>query len=238
MAGYKHNQLKNKSFDDIQKLFDKAMKRVNTFVDMDTELVKGSAVRAEGSSKRAREDLQQESTKKQKMDDVKETVEVDKDKETVELQSLMEVIPDEEEVAVDAIPLATKPRSIVDWKILKEGKINYFQIIRADGSSKRPEEGYEGVLWGDLNTMFEPHVEDTVWRNLQGNKVLIWKLFDSCGVHFLRLQSMHIFMLVEKKYPITPATITDMLNKKLQADHGNEMCYQLLKLITKHLKNQ
>ncbi|GKF38867.1 hypothetical protein Tco_0118928, partial [Tanacetum coccineum] len=38
-------------------------------------------------------------------------------------------------VAVDAIPLATKPPSIVDFKILKEGKINYFQIIRADGSS-------------------------------------------------------------------------------------------------------
>ncbi|GJS76112.1 hypothetical protein Tco_0725993 [Tanacetum coccineum] len=73
MAGYKHNQLKNKSFDDIQKLFDKAMKRVNTFVDMDTELVEGSEVRAEGSetrvegsSKRAGEELEQESSKKQK----------------------------------------------------------------------------------------------------------------------------------------------------------------------------
>ncbi|GKE12571.1 hypothetical protein Tco_1416122 [Tanacetum coccineum] len=59
MVGYKNNQLKNKSFDDIQKLFDKAMKRVNIFVDMDTELVEGSEVRAEAeiaqesSSKRA-----------------------------------------------------------------------------------------------------------------------------------------------------------------------------------------
>ncbi|GKC38397.1 hypothetical protein Tco_1050781 [Tanacetum coccineum] len=29
-----------------------------------------------------------------------------------------------------------------------------------------------------------------------------------------------------------------MLNKKRQADHWNEICYQLLKLITKQLKNQ
>ncbi|GJY08304.1 ribonuclease H-like domain-containing protein [Tanacetum coccineum] len=29
----------------------------------------------------------------------------------------------------------------------------------------------------------------------------------------------------------TPITITNMLNKKLQSDHQNEMCYQLLKLI-------
>ncbi|GKA72511.1 hypothetical protein Tco_0778727, partial [Tanacetum coccineum] len=43
----------------------------------------------------------------------------------------------EEEVATDAIPLATKPPSIVDWKIFKEGKISLFQIIRANGSLKR-----------------------------------------------------------------------------------------------------
>ncbi|GJT69688.1 hypothetical protein Tco_1028974 [Tanacetum coccineum] len=166
--------------------------------------------------------------------------------ETAELQSMMEVIPDEEEVAVDAIPLATKPPSIIDWKIIKEGKIGYYQIIRADRNSKRyssmiqmlksfdredletlmklvkakhgytrPEEGYERVLWGDLKIMFGHNIEDTLWRNLLGNKVLIWKLFDSCGVHFVRFQDMHIFMLVEKRYPLTPAKITEMLNMKL-----------------------
>ncbi|GJV52200.1 hypothetical protein Tco_1447941 [Tanacetum coccineum] len=81
--------------------------------------------------------------------------------------------------------------------------------------------------------MFEPDVESEVWRNLQGHKVTVWKLFSSCGVHFVRFQNLHIFMLVEKRYPLTPATITDMLNKKLQADYWNEMCYQLLKLMTK-----
>ncbi|GJU85352.1 hypothetical protein Tco_1292898 [Tanacetum coccineum] len=188
MVGYKHNQLKNKSFDDIQKLFDKAMKRVNTFVDMDTKLVEGSEVRAEAeitqesSSKRAGTELEQESIKKQK---------VDKDKETTELQRRIEVVPNIEEVAIDAIPLATKPPSIVDYKIHKEGKKTYYQIIRADGSLKMylvfshmlksfdredletlyklvkannglttPEEGYERVLCGDLKTMFDPHVGD------------------------------------------------------------------------------
>ncbi|GJT56839.1 hypothetical protein Tco_0991893 [Tanacetum coccineum] len=112
MAGYKHNQLKNKSFDDIQKLFDKEMKRIAQ----------------ESSSKRAGDELEQERIKKQK---------IDEDKEIAKLQSEMEVIPDEEEEAVNAIPLATKPPSIVDWKIIKEGKISNYQIIRADGSSKR-----------------------------------------------------------------------------------------------------
>ncbi|GKD58813.1 hypothetical protein Tco_1296322, partial [Tanacetum coccineum] len=189
----------------------------------------GNETREESSSKRAGDELEQEKAKKQK---------VDEDKETSKLQSLMKVIPDEEGVAVDAIPLATKPPSIVDWNIVKEGKISYYQIIRVDGSSKKPEEGYERVLWGDLKTMFEYHVEDAVWRNLQENNMLVWKLFDSCGVHFVRFQNLHVFMLVKKRYPLTHATITNIPNKKLQADHWNEMCYQLLKLITKQLKNQ
>ncbi|GJT05276.1 hypothetical protein Tco_0839738 [Tanacetum coccineum] len=113
-----------------------------------------------------------------------------------------------------------------------------WKLVKAKHGYTRPEEGYERVLWGDLKTMFEHNIEDIVWRNLQGNKVLIRKLFDSCGVHFVRFQDMHIFMLVDKRYPLTHVTITDMLNRKPQADYWNEMCYQLLKLITKQLKNQ
>ncbi|GKB63611.1 retrotransposon protein, putative, ty1-copia subclass, partial [Tanacetum coccineum] len=204
MASYKQSQLKNKSFAEIQKLFDKAMTRVNMFVYMDTELVKESSKKAEAemaqesSSKSAGDELEQEKAKKQKMDD---------DKETAELQKLIEVVSDEEGVAIDAIPLATKPPSIVDYKIIKEGKISIYQIIRADGSSMRysavihmlrsfdredletlwkivkarhgytrPEEGYERVLWGDLKTMCEHHVEDLVWRvNAAGTKLQLLK---------------------------------------------------------------
>ncbi|GKC50851.1 hypothetical protein Tco_1073596 [Tanacetum coccineum] len=110
-------------------------------------------------------------------------------------QRLIEVVPEKEEVAIDVIPLATKPPSIVDYKIHKEGKKTYYQIIRADGSSKMPEEGYERVLWGDLKIMFDPHVEDQVWKNQHDYKVLDWKLYDSCGVHSFRKQNVHIHML-------------------------------------------
>ncbi|GJU09693.1 hypothetical protein Tco_1132089 [Tanacetum coccineum] len=243
-------------------MFDRDFKRVNTFVDFRIDLV-------EGSSKRLGEELEQEVTKKQKVDDVQETAKVDDDQETAKIKELMKIVSDEEEVAIDAIPLATKPPSIVDWKIHKEGKKNYYQIIRADGSSKmylvfshmlksfdredfetlwklvkakygstRPVEDLDLILWGDLKTMFESHVEDRVWKNQQDYRVLDWKLYDSCGVHSLRMQHMHIHMLVEKRYPLTPTTITDMLNKKLQRDHFSEMAYQLLRLLTKQLKNQ
>ncbi|GJU21032.1 hypothetical protein Tco_1154374 [Tanacetum coccineum] len=82
----------------------------------------------DSSSKRAGDELEQEKAKKQKIDD---------DQEETKLKELMEVISDEEGVAIDVIPLSTKPPSIVDYKIIKEGKISIYQIIRADGSSKR-----------------------------------------------------------------------------------------------------
>ncbi|GJS74403.1 putative ribonuclease H-like domain-containing protein [Tanacetum coccineum] len=72
---------------------------VNTFVDYKTELVEGSSKKAEAeiaqesSSKRVGDEPEQESIKKQK---------VDEDKEIAKLKSLMEVIPYEEEVAIDA----------------------------------------------------------------------------------------------------------------------------------------
>ncbi|GJT47517.1 hypothetical protein Tco_0956232 [Tanacetum coccineum] len=107
----------------------------------------------------------------------------------------MKVIPDEEEVAIDAVPLATKSPTIVDWKIYKEGKKSYYQIVRADGKyhmylvfshmlksfnkedledlyklvkarygSTRPVKDLDLVLWNDLKTLFEPHVEDEIWK--------------------------------------------------------------------------
>ncbi|GKD68485.1 hypothetical protein Tco_1322575 [Tanacetum coccineum] len=132
MAGYKHNQLKSKSYDEIQEMFDKEMKKVNTFVDMVTELVKGSKTKAEGSSKRSGEELESDNSKKQMIDEHVEA-KGDNDQEEAEMKKHMEIVQDDE-VAIDAIPLATKPPVIVEWKIIKEGKMGYFQLIRADAS--------------------------------------------------------------------------------------------------------
>ncbi|GJS12777.1 hypothetical protein Tco_0407249 [Tanacetum coccineum] len=145
MAGYKHNQLKTKSFNDIQMLFDKEMKR------------------------------------KQKLD---ENVEAEVDDEA-EMKKYMKIVPDDE-VAIDAIPLATKPPVLMLQNINREDLETLWKLVKAKHGSTRLEEGYERVLWGDRKVMFEPDVESDVWRNLQGHKVTVWKLFSSSGVHFVR----------------------------------------------------
>ncbi|GJS86937.1 hypothetical protein Tco_0769573 [Tanacetum coccineum] len=231
--------------------------------------VEGSEEKAKSSrkkslgKKRAVKEHQQESLKRQKLEDDKEIdehEEVEAD-DTTELKKHL-VIKKDDDIAIDAIPLATKPPVIVDYKLLKEGIMTHYQLIRADGSSKRyssmirmlqgidredlltlwklvkikhgdsrPKDEHERVLWEDFKVMFKPDIRSKVWRDLQGYTVTVWKLYDSCGVHFVRFGNVHIFMLVEKRYPLTPITITNMLNKKLQTDHFNKMCYQLLKIM-------
>nr|GEV32715.1 hypothetical protein [Tanacetum cinerariifolium] len=140
MNGWKLNDLKKKSFDEIQKLFDLVIKRVNTFMHMNIEIVeerskKTQAEVTKGSSKREGEELELKKSKKQKFDEQVEA-EVDNDQREPEMKMYMKIIPDDE-IAIDAIPLATKPPIIVDWKIIKEGKISSYHLIRADESSKR-----------------------------------------------------------------------------------------------------
>ncbi|GKC20843.1 putative ribonuclease H-like domain-containing protein, partial [Tanacetum coccineum] len=73
MEGKKPKYLKNKSFDSIQKMFDRAFKRVNTFVNFITDLVEAE------------------------VDDVQETSKVDDDQEVAKIKELMEIVPGEEE---------------------------------------------------------------------------------------------------------------------------------------------
>ncbi|GKE90747.1 hypothetical protein Tco_1571842, partial [Tanacetum coccineum] len=100
MGGYTYKQLKGKSFDEIQKLFDKEMKRVNTFVAMGFE-------------------VQESKEKKEEVEKEKESDKVDEYDEA-ELKKLL-MIKKDEDIAIDVIPLATKLPVIIDYKLHKEG---------------------------------------------------------------------------------------------------------------------
>ncbi|GJZ57581.1 hypothetical protein Tco_0613075 [Tanacetum coccineum] len=166
-----------------------AFKRVNTFEDFRTELV-------EGKEKRAGTELAQEITKKQKVED---------DKETTEIKKLMEIIPDEEEVAIDAILLAVN-HMLKSFD--REDLETLYKLVKAKYESTRPVEDLDLILWGDLKTMFEPHVEDkdATYADLYVGR---------------------------EEVSITPSTLTMMLEKKLMIDYESEMAYQLLKFIIK-----
>ncbi|GKE86318.1 hypothetical protein Tco_1560060 [Tanacetum coccineum] len=159
-------------------LFDNTIKWVDLFVPTDSEVVEGSKSQAKGSKKRTRKELDEESIKRQKLED---------DAEKAELKACLEVVPGDDS-AVNIESLATK-YPIVDWKthILAE---TLFIIRSSDGSTKNYKifsamlddfdrqdvldlyrlvkerfettspKGYNRLLWGDLITLFEPSKED------------------------------------------------------------------------------
>ncbi|GJY10552.1 putative reverse transcriptase domain-containing protein [Tanacetum coccineum] len=158
----------------------------------------------DSSSKIAREELEKENAKKQK---------VEEDKEIAKLKQCLEIIPDDgDDVTIDATPLSSKSPTIVDYKIHKEWKKNYFQIFKAAARFEKIKlvDYMDNLLLHNLTTMFEPHVEDN---------------------------SMKFYLLVEKVYPLTKNTLHQVFNYvKLQVDYECEMAFELLRLVKKQVK--
>ncbi|GJV75658.1 hypothetical protein Tco_1507242 [Tanacetum coccineum] len=214
-GGYKQSHFKGMSYEDIRPIFERVWDQNNAFVPKDSEIEKevmkrpGFDFQQKSSKKRSREDSDEDNAKKQKLED---------DAEKEELRDSMDVVP-RDDIAIDIESLATK-YPIVDWKthVLTENMM-YYQIIRADGSSKNYKifsemlddfdrqdvldlhrlvqerydttspEGYDLLLWGDLKILFEPNEEDEIWKNQQDYNLISWRLFDSCGIHMLLMHT-------------------------------------------------
>ncbi|GKB10484.1 hypothetical protein Tco_0844407, partial [Tanacetum coccineum] len=216
IGGYKHNQLKSKSYAEIHKLFDNEMRRVNTFIPMDSEVVKSkketeesskgtedelesdkskkaesSEEKAKGSrkkilgKKREGKEQQQEYSKRQRMEDDKETDEHEEVKvdDEAELKKHLVIVKRLMILQLDVYHCSTNHQMLQD--IDREDLQTLWKLVKTKHGDIRPEDEHERVLWGDLKVMFEPDIKSDVWRNLQGYKVTIWKLYDSCGVHFV-----------------------------------------------------
>nr|GEU81353.1 hypothetical protein [Tanacetum cinerariifolium] len=172
------------------------MRKVNNFIAMDSEAQKRNGKETqESSTKRTAKSLESDISKKQKVDENVEPVINDNE----ELKKCMKIVPDDgDEVLIKAIPISSRSPTIIDYKIHKEGKKNYFKIIRVDGNSQvyqtfekmfknfnredvevlwaigkdkfkkeKPVDDMDNILLRTLKTMFEHHVEDTIWTYQQ-----------------------------------------------------------------------
>ncbi|GJT78106.1 putative ribonuclease H-like domain-containing protein [Tanacetum coccineum] len=160
MGKYTHQQLKNKTYEEIQRLYEKEKRWIDDFQPMDTEAIKDSEKKVDSSSKpaggsrkktlarkRAGEKKSEESAKKQKLEDVAEEQEsaksdeeaaADYEHEKEELRMWLTVVSDEEETVDPKILSAKYP--IVDWESQNLGNVDMedlhvYKIIRADGNT-------------------------------------------------------------------------------------------------------
>nr|GFA05382.1 hypothetical protein [Tanacetum cinerariifolium] len=63
-----------------------------------------------------------------------------------------------------------------------------------------------------------------------------WKLLTSCGVHVIILSTVHLFLLVERRYPLSRFTLEQLVNvARLQVEEESEMSLELLKFTRQQL---
>nr|GEV19995.1 hypothetical protein [Tanacetum cinerariifolium] len=230
MAEYKMNYFKGMTYSEIRPLFEKRYNYNQAFLEEVNEevIVPEKEVEVKGH-KREGESLENEITKKQKMDE-----------EAEELKCHLQIVSnDDDDVYTEATPLASKVL-IVGYKIHLERNKPYFKIIKADGNHmlflslstllknfnredidslwKMSKKGLKRqnqratlmtYLLKTLKTMFEQlDVEASVWRDQKGRYGLA------------------------KRYPLTHFTLEQMLNNvRLEVEEESEIYLELLRLL-------
>ncbi|GKB51191.1 hypothetical protein Tco_0901944 [Tanacetum coccineum] len=239
LSGYSHHAIKtDKSFDEVQKLFKKHMKWINSFVPMEEDLPTEKVQKEESSVKKGEDSRKKTLAKKRGGAKQSEKVLKDKkmkdDDEKEELRAHLDIVP-RDDVAINVESLATG-YPIVDWKThaIAENKM-YYEIIRGDGSTK-----YYKIFTVMLNDFDRQDVLELyrlvkeIYESTspEGYDRLLWgdliTLFES--IHVLLMDTgVAIHMLVEKKYPLTQAMLSRMLSRRLEVDHESEMAFELLR---------
>ncbi|GJU31563.1 hypothetical protein Tco_1175152 [Tanacetum coccineum] len=116
----------------------------------------------------------------------------------------------------------------------REDLIELYRLVMQKYGTNRPEDAYDRVLWSDLRTMFDPPLnEDAIWSLPLQQKIISWRYYDKCEVHCLTLEACSIYMLADRKYPLSKDACQVMLKMKLLDGKMNEVCYKLLKMIEK-----
>ncbi|GJS81165.1 hypothetical protein Tco_0747706, partial [Tanacetum coccineum] len=228
MGSHTLQQLKKLSFDKINELFEITMKRVNTFTLMESNDTVSKVVA--GSSKRdAKQELNQESSKRQKIGEGSEPAEELKDKESDELS--------QEQLQQKIIRVGDHTKVYQFFEDMlqnfnRDELVKLWDLVRERFSLTEPTDDKERALWVELKRLFEPDTDDLLELQRYMHDPLTWRLYNTCGVHYVSTETgLNIFMLVEKDYPMTRGFPMLMLVNKLQVDQHSEMADELLRKV-------
>ncbi|GJW81647.1 hypothetical protein Tco_0145622 [Tanacetum coccineum] len=208
----------------IKNMFDKAFKRVNTFVDMNIELEKAKEKNEDSSEKKVAGRRKKSIPRKRA---------AGRNNDGKELKKCFELVIDDEEL-ICPVPLATKPAPIVDFLINTKRKLGYYEIFKADGSKKvyhvfsqllcdfdredlvnlwslvkakhrdnKLEDGFERVFWGIFKVMFEPDQTVNAAKRLQLFQEFLLSEVKDC------LENKDTYEEVKKSYHVSLENIVN-----------------------------
>ncbi|GJS36544.1 hypothetical protein Tco_0534926 [Tanacetum coccineum] len=155
---WKLTQLKKLTFEEVKSEFEKLVRQVDTFVPMSFEATKESLKKfgvelqaktvkrlkigdkdAQSTKEKVAETKKDEPTKKKgkrRKQIARKGLHTDKDETKKDEDSDEDDSFSGTQVLINPVPVATKPPSIVTYKIMKRGKKGVYQIIRANGTVK------------------------------------------------------------------------------------------------------
>nr|GEV03147.1 reverse transcriptase domain-containing protein [Tanacetum cinerariifolium] len=116
-----------------------------------------------------------------------------------------------------------------------------WKLVKERFETTEPKNFSDDFLLNIIKIIFEkPNIKANVWKDQKGRyglaKVKSWKLFESCRVHIITLTTTQMFLLVEKKYPLTHFTLCIMLNNvRLEVEEESKMSLELLRLVKTQL---
>ncbi|GKF55185.1 hypothetical protein Tco_0165525, partial [Tanacetum coccineum] len=114
----------------------------------------------------------------------------------------------------------TKSPSIANYKIIKQGRKGVYQIVRENGTDM------VYISFGAMLTDISRDDLTELYRIVM-RKHGINEPEDEFE------KSTDIYMLIERKYPLSAEVCKAMLDKKLQGGKPYEDCYKLLKMMEK-----
>ncbi|GKF18103.1 hypothetical protein Tco_0063021, partial [Tanacetum coccineum] len=134
-------------------------------------------------------------------------------------------------IPINPVHVAIKPPSIATYKIIKQGEKGVYQIVRED----RTDIVYinfgampKYITRDDLTELYRI-VMNRYGMNGPEDEFENSTLFE-LGVNGY----IYIYILIERKYPLSVEVCKAMLDKKLQGGKPDEDCYKMLKMMEKH----
>ncbi|GKD70527.1 hypothetical protein Tco_1324617 [Tanacetum coccineum] len=110
--------------------------------------------------------------------------------------------------------------SIATYKTIKQGEKGVYQIVREDRTD---------VVYINFGAMLKDISRDDLTELYR----IVMNRYGMDGPEDELEKSMDIYMLIERKYPLSAKICKAMLNKKLQGGKPDEDCYKMLKMMEK-----
>ncbi|GJV70745.1 hypothetical protein Tco_1490740 [Tanacetum coccineum] len=198
-GSWKLNQLRKLSFEEVKEEFDKLVKQIDSFAPIRLKEDKDDEAKDDEPTKKLTKRRKQ-IARKGMHTSMDENVSDDSDKvdEQEETNTVYQIVR-EDGTDIVYINFGAMLKSIS-----RDDLIELYRIVMNRYGLDGPEDKLEKGFWKCLRIMFDMNSTgtDSIWSEIEQQKIVSWRYYDTCRVHCLNLESMDVYLLSDRKYPL------------------------------------